>query len=167
MSDRVPDRIEKKILLRAARSRVWRALTNADEFGRWFGVTFDGSFESQSRLTGTITPTSVDPEVAKLQKPHEGKTFEFWVETIEPRRYIAFRWHPFAVDPNVNYTQEPTTLIEFTLRSVGGDTELTIVESGFENIPVERRTAAFRANEGGWSHQVRLIEKYLAARVPA
>lgn len=161
------DRIVKTVVLHAPLERVWEAISDAKQFGRWFGVRFNGPFAPKSRLTGAITPTSVDPEVAKLQKPHEGKTFEFWVETIEPARYIAFRWHPFAIDPNVDYTQEPTTLIEFTLREAGEDTELTIVESGFENIPLARRADAFRANEGGWAHQVKLIEKYLALRVPA
>ena len=161
------DKIVKTVLLQAPLERVWEAISDAQQFGSWFGVRFVEPFAAQSRLSGTIAPTSVDPEVAKLQKPHEGKVFEFWVDRIEPMRYIAFRWHPFAIDTHVDYTREPTTLIEFTLQVVGNDTELTIVESGFENIPVARRAAAFHANESGWSHQIRLIEKYLASRVPA
>jgi uncharacterized protein YndB with AHSA1/START domain len=161
------DKIEKKVLLHAPLERVWQAISDAQQFGSWFGARFDGPFRAQSRLSGAITPTSVDPEVAKLQKPHEGKAFEFWVDRIEPMRYIAFRWHPFAIEPNIDYTKEPTTLIEFTLQAIGEATELTIVESGFENIPIARRADAFRANEGGWTHQMKLIERYLASRVPA
>jgi len=160
------DRIEKKVLLHAPVERVWQAVSDAQQFGAWFGVRFDGSFEPQSRLTGAITPTAMDPEIAKLQKPHESKQFEFWVDRIEPMRYIAFRWHPFAVDANVDYTKEPTTLIEFTLRPVGDSTELTIVESGFENIPIARRAAAFRANDNGWTHQTKLIALYISSGIP-
>jgi hypothetical protein len=104
----------------------------------------------------------VDPEVAKMQKPHEGKPFTFHVERIEPMSLISFRWHPFAVDPVKDYSKEPMTLIEFKLKAVGNDTELTLIESGFDSIPVDRRDEAWRANDGGWTHQMKLIEKYLA-----
>jgi uncharacterized protein YndB with AHSA1/START domain len=156
------DRIDKQILLHAPLERVWRAVSDAQQFGRWFGVAFDGPFVAGARVSGRIVPTSVDPEVAKLQQPHEGKSFEFWVERIEPMRCICFRWHPFAVDADTDYSAEPTTLIVFELLSVGEDTRLTISESGFDQIPLARRAEAFKANDGGWSHQVKLIEKYLA-----
>jgi uncharacterized protein YndB with AHSA1/START domain len=156
------DRIEKQILLHAPLERVWRAISDSVQFGRWFGVTFDGPFAAGAHLTGRISPTTVDPDVAKLQKPHEGKTFELWVERIEPIRSLSFRWHPYAVTPGVDYSKEPKTLVVFSLHTIGADTQLTISESGFDQIPIERRADAFRANEGGWSHQLRLVEKYLA-----
>jgi uncharacterized protein YndB with AHSA1/START domain len=156
------DRIEKKILLRAPRERVWRAISNAKEFGSWFGVTFDGPFADGARLTGKITPTTVDAEVAKMQEPYAGKAFEWTVERIEPMQRLAFRWHPYAVEEGVDYSKEPTTLIEFVLSEAAGGILLTITESGFDRIPLERRAKAFKANEGGWEIQTRLIEKYLA-----
>jgi uncharacterized protein YndB with AHSA1/START domain len=161
------DRIENRILLRAPRERVWRAISDAREFGAWFGVTFDGPFVSGSRLTGKITPTAVDPEVAKLQQPHEGKPFTCWVERIEPQSLFSFRWHPYAVDAKQDYAEEPTTLVQFELEEAPAGTLLTIRESGFDQIPLERRAAAFAANEGGWSHQAQLIQKYLALRPQA
>jgi uncharacterized protein YndB with AHSA1/START domain len=157
------DRIEKKVLMRASRERVWRAVSDAAEFGGWFGVAFDGPFAAGTRLTGKIVPTSVDAEVAKLQEPHKGKAFAWLIDRIEPMRRIAFRWHPFAVEPDVDYTKEPMTLIVFELEEVSGGTLLTITESGFDQIPLERRAKAFTANDGGWTMQMTLIEKYLAA----
>lgn len=155
------DRIEKRIVLAAPRERVWRAVSDAREFGRWFGVEFDGPFAAGARLTGRIVPTTADPEVARLQEPHRGKPFEFFVEAIEPMRRILFRWHPFAVEPGVDYSSEPSTLIVFELQDAAGGTELRITESGFDRIPIERRAKAFAANDSGWSHQAQLIRKYL------
>lgn len=156
------DRIEKKILLQAPRERVWRAVSDATQFGAWFGVAFDAPFSEGARLGGRIVPTTVDAEVAALQKPYEGKTFEFLVDRVEPVRRISFRWHPFAVEAGIDYSQEPTTLIVFELEEVEGGTLLKISESGFDQIPLERRAKAFAANDGGWTLQTKLIEKYLA-----
>jgi uncharacterized protein YndB with AHSA1/START domain len=156
------DRIEKRILLRAPRERVWRAISDAKEFGSWFGVAFDGPFTQGARLTGKITPTTVDAEVAKMQEPYAGKAFDFTVERIEPMQRISFRWHPYAVEPGVDYSKEPTTLIEFELAEAAGGILLKISESGFDQIPLARRAKAFKANEGGWEIQTHLIEKYLA-----
>jgi len=121
MSTAIADRIEKKILLRAPRARVWRALANAGEFGRWFGVKF-----------------------------------------MEPERLFAFRWHPFAVERDVDCSSEPTTLVVFSLEEVADGTLLTVTESGFDRIPLARRAQAFTANEQGWTMMVALIEKHLA-----
>jgi uncharacterized protein YndB with AHSA1/START domain len=156
------DRIEKQILLRAPLSRVWRALSDSQEFGAWFGVRFDGPFQPGATMRGVIVPTTVDPEVAKLQKPHEGTPFEITVEQVEPERLLSFRWHPFAIEPGVDYSAEPTTLIVFSLEQVTDGVRLTVTESGFDRIPHARRVQAFTANEHGWSIQVTLIEKYLA-----
>jgi len=157
----VPDRIEKKRVLRAPLSRVWRAVSVAEEFGQWFGVAFDGPFVAGQRLKGKIKPTTVDLEVAKLQAPHAGKAFDFTVDRVEPPHLISFRWHPFAIDPSVDYSQEPTTLIVFELTEVEGGTQLTITETGFDKVPLARRAQAFTANDGGWEHQMKLVEKYV------
>ena len=156
------DRIEKKILLQAPRERVWNAISDSRQFGSWFGVEFDGPFVAGASLTGKIVPTSVDAEIAKLQQPHAGLAFEFFVDRIEPMRRCSFRWHPYAVEPGVDYAKEPTTLIVFELEEVSGGTLLTISESGFDKIPLARRAKAFAANDGGWTMQTKLIEKYLA-----
>jgi uncharacterized protein YndB with AHSA1/START domain len=156
------DRIEKKVLLQSTRERVWNAVSDAAQFGRWFGVAFDGPFVEHTRLTGRIVPTTVDADVAAQQKPYEGTPFEFWIERIEPMRRISFRWHPFAIEPGVDYSSEPTTLIEFELADADGGILLSITESGFDAIPLARRARAFAANDGGWTAQTRLIAKYLA-----
>jgi uncharacterized protein YndB with AHSA1/START domain len=156
------DRIEKQVLLKATRERVWRALSEAEQFGTWFGVRFDGPFVAGERLTGTITPTRVDEEVARMQAPHEGTPFEWVIDRIEPMDRIAFRWHPFGIDRAVDYSSEPMTLIVFELHDAPDGTLLTITESGFDKLPPERRAKAFEANEGGWTHQMKLIEQYLA-----
>jgi uncharacterized protein YndB with AHSA1/START domain len=156
------DRIEKQIVLRASLDRVWRAVSDAKQFGSWFGVAFDGPFLEGAKLTGKIVPTIVDPEVARMQEPYSGKAFEWTIERIEPMRRIAFRWHPYAVEEGVDYSKEPTTLIEFELAESAGGVLLKITESGFDQIPLARRAKAFQANEGGWEMQTRLIEKYLA-----
>jgi uncharacterized protein YndB with AHSA1/START domain len=156
------DRIVKKVVLQAPRERVWRAISDEREFGAWFGVAFDGAFAAGARLTGRITPTQVDAEVARSQQPYAGKTFEIVVDRIEPMRLLSFRWHPFAVEPGVDYTNEPATLVVFELQEAAGGTLLTITESGFDRIPLERRAQAFTANDQGWAAQMRLIEKYLA-----
>ncbi len=156
------DRIEKKVLLRAPRERVWRAISDSKEFGSWFGVKFDGPFVAGTRMLGKIVPTTVDPEVAQRQKQYEGTPFEWTVDRVEPMRLFSFSWHPFAMEPGVDYSKEPTTLIVFELEEASGGTMLTVTESGFDRIPLERRAKAFAANEGGWTAQMKLIEKYLA-----
>ena len=156
------DRIEKEVLLRAPLERVWRAISDADQFGQWFGVRFDGPFVAGATVTGVMTPTEVDDEVAKMQEPHAGKSDAWQIVAVEPQRRLAFRWHPFAVEPDVDYSKEPTTLIEFTLEEKPEGVMLTVTESGFDRIPLERRARAFTANEEGWTMVITLIEKYLA-----
>ncbi len=154
------DRIQKQILLHAPLHRVWRALTDSTEFGAWFGVKFDGPFQ-RGFMRGVIVPTTMDPEVAKAQKPYEGKAFEITVEQMEPERLFSFRWHPYAVESGVDYSTEPTTLVSFTLEKVADGVLLTVSESGFDQIPLARRAKAFQANEQGWGMQVKLIEAYV------
>ncbi|MUL45327.1 vanillate O-demethylase oxidoreductase VanB [Mycobacterium sp. CBMA293] len=155
------DRIEKEVTLRAPLDRVWRAIANSDEFGRWFGVRFDGPFVAGESVTGVITPTEVDDDVAAAQQPHAGKASVWQVVAVEPQTRLAFRWHPYAVEPDADYAAEPTTLVEFTLTETADGVLLQIVESGFDAIPAERRAAAFDANSGGWEAQTNLVRKYL------
>ena len=158
------DRIENQRVLPASRERVWQAIGEAPRFGYWFGVDFDGPFMEGARITGRITPTQVDADVARLQQPHKGMPFEFVVERIEPMQRIVFRWHPFAIDRAVDYSKETMTTIEFALGEHVDGTRLTISESGFDQIPAHRRAQAYAANEGGWTHQLELVAKYLALK---
>jgi uncharacterized protein YndB with AHSA1/START domain len=145
------DRIEKKVVLRAPRSRVWRAIANAEEFGEWFGVKLEGAFAEGATIHGKITYPG-----------YEHLTMEVLIERIEPERYFAYRWHPYAIDPTVDYSHEPMTLVEFRLDEADGGTLLTIVESGFDQIPLARREKAFRMNEQGWAEQTRNIERHVS-----
>ena len=156
------DRIEKSVLLRAPRERVWRAISDSKQFGKWFGVQFDGPFVAGASIVGKMVTTTVDAEVAKRQEAYKGHRFEFVVDRIEPMLFFSFRWHPFAMDSSVDYSKEPSTLVAFVLEEVQDGTKLTVTESGFDQIPIERRAKAFVANEGGWAAQMKLIEKYLA-----
>src|SRR5262249_31070407 len=161
MAAGVTDRIEKRILLKASRARVWKALTDAKEFGEWFGVRFDGPFVSGAPLRGVIVPTQADAHIAQLQEPYAGRPFDITVDRIEPQRLFSFRWHPYAIEPGIDYSTEPTTLVVFTLEEQPGGIRLTVTESGFDQIPLERRAKAFAANEGGWEKQMTLIGKHL------
>jgi uncharacterized protein YndB with AHSA1/START domain len=146
------DRIEKQILLNSPRSRVWRALTDAREFGKWFGVDLEGAFAAGATIRGKMTV-----------KGHEHVTFEAVVEAIEPERLFSFRWRPYAIDPGVDYSSEPRTLVAFTLEEIDGGTLLTVVESGFDGIPASRRAKAFEMDSKGWTAQMANIQKHLAA----
>ena len=156
------DSIERKILLRAPQKRVWRAVSDSAEFGAWFGVKFEGPFVPGAHARGKIVGTTVDAEIAKAQKQFEATPFEITIDRIEPERLFSFRWHPNAVDPSLDYSQEPTTLVVFTLEEAPGGTMLTVTESGFDRIPLARRAKAFTANEQGWGAVVNLIERYVA-----
>ena len=156
------DRIEKTILLRAPLKRVWRALSDSTEFGNWFGMRFNAPFAPGATITAVIVPTTVNQEVAKMQKPYEGISFEIKIEQMQPERLFSFRWHPGAVEPGIDYSSEPTTLVVFTLEKAPDGVQLTVSESGFDQIPLARRAKAFSANEGGWTLVIKLIEEYLA-----
>jgi len=145
------DRIEKKVLLKAPRSRVWRALTDAREFGAWFQVKLEGDFSVGKRIHGKITYPG-----------YEHLTMDVTVEVMDDQRLFSFRWHPYAVDPKADYSHEPTTLVEFRLEEDAGGTLLTVVESGFDKIPAERRAEAFLRNSEGWAEQMKNIQKHVA-----
>lgn len=158
------DSIEKKVVLRASLKRVWRAITDSQEFGTWFGIKFDGPFMPGASLRGVIVPSTVNEEITEVEKPHEGVVFDITIEKIEPERLFSFRWHPHAVKRDFDYSKEPTTLVVFTLEEVAEGVLLTITESGFDRIPLARRAEAFLANDAGWSMMVRAIGDYLGKR---
>jgi uncharacterized protein YndB with AHSA1/START domain len=145
------DRIEKRIVLRAPRPRVWRALSNAQEFGSWFGVDFSGvSFAPGARVQGKITTPG-----------YQHLTMDFVIDRMEPERLFSLRWHPYAIEPGVDYSKEPTTLVVFELQDAPEGTLLTVVESGFDQIPLHRRAEAWRMNDGGWTQQMKNIEAHV------
>ncbi len=146
------DRIEREILLKASPARVWRALSNAEEFGNWFGVALKGkSFAAGQRVQGSFTYPG-----------YEHLVFDVMIVRMEAERLLSLRWHPAAMDPSADYSKEPATLVEFALKKVEGGTLLSLVESGFDGIPPARRLEAFRMNSGGWDIQMKSIEKYVA-----
>ena len=146
------DRIVKSIEINAPPSRVWRALTDHREFGEWFRVALEGPFVVGKTARGHI-----------LYPGYEHIVFEAQVVRAEPEQLFAFRWHPYAIEPGVDYSTEPTTLVEFTLEPTDGGTLLTVVESGFDAIPATRRDEAYRMNEGGWAAQMNNIERHVSA----
>ncbi|KAB2938741.1 MAG: SRPBCC family protein [Hyphomicrobium sp.] len=144
------DRIEKTIEIKAPVARVWKALTDHLEFGAWFRVRLEGPFVPGQASRGRITHPG-----------YEHVTMEVMVQRMQPERLFSFTWHPYAVDPKVDYADETPTLVEFTLEPTKGGTLLRVVESGFDKIPAHRRDEAFRMNEGGWQAQMGNIERHV------
>lgn len=144
------DRIEKHIQLKAPVSRVWRALTDYREFGAWFCVKLDGPFVPGKEAVGQITYPG-----------YEHVTWRAVVQRIEPEQLFSFTWHPYAVEPGVDYSAEPQTFIEFRLEPSGDGTLLTLTESGFDSIPAGRRAEAFRMNDNGWTQQMENIRRHV------
>jgi uncharacterized protein YndB with AHSA1/START domain len=148
----ISDRIEKQVFLRAPRARVWRALVDSKQFGAWFGLALDAPFVAGASVKGRITYPGYEHLWAELA-----------IERIEPERLFSYRWHPYAIDPKIDYSKEPMTLVEFRLEEADGGIQLQIVESGFDRMPLARRAEAWRMNEGGWAAQVKNIERYVTA----
>jgi uncharacterized protein YndB with AHSA1/START domain len=146
-----PDRIEKTTTLRAPQSRVWRALTDPSQFAAWFGITLDDPFTVGQTARGQLTMRG------------RQFTIEFTIERMNPEDDFAYRWHPYAIDPSVDYSGEPMTLVEFRLKPVPGGTELTVIESGFDRIPPHRRDEAYRMNDGGWKSQIENLRRYVTS----
>ena len=144
------DRIEKTLVLRAPRSRVWRALSNVEEFSTWFRTNFQGEFAEGATVRGRPTLSG-----------YEHLTIEIRIERMEAERRLSFRWHPYEVDMSKDYSAEPTTLVVFTLEDVPEGTRLTVTESGFDALPAERRFEAFRENEKGWLDQMQSITRHV------
>lgn len=151
MNTTTTDRIEKQVLLRAPQSRVWRALTDAEEFGSWFRVKLEGRFVQGAPTRGRITYPGYEHIIMEVE-----------VERMEAEIRFAFRWHPYAIDPEVDYSGEPSTLVEFRLEAVEEGTLLKVVESGFDQLPANRREEAFRMNDRGWAQQLVNIERHVA-----
>jgi uncharacterized protein YndB with AHSA1/START domain len=146
------DRIEKEIVLRAPRTRVWHALADLDQFSAWFGIKLEGSFAPGARARG------------QFELPGHGTvTVEIAIERMDPESRMSYRWHPYAFEPGVDYSNEPATLVEFQLEEVADGTRLTVVESGFDRIPAARRAEAFRMNDAGWAEQMENIARYVAS----
>ena len=148
------DRIERSVVINAPRERVWRALSNAEEFGTWFGANLKNQvFAPGERTRGYSTYPG-----------YEHVLFDVIVERIEPNELMSFRWHPFAVDPAVDYATEEPTLVTFTLQDApGGGTLFKVVESGFDKVPAHRRLEAFRMNSGGWDAQIDNIVRHMGS----
>jgi len=142
------NRIERRIDLKASPSRVWKALTDYQEFGQWFGCEFEGPFVVGKKVRGKLHHTTYEP-------------WEIDVKQMEPERLFSFTWHPYPVDLTVDYSKEAPTLVEFTLEPAGTGTRLTVTESGFEKIPANRRLEAFRKNNEGWVVQLENIANYV------
>ena len=145
------DRIEKRIELKASVSRVWSALTDYRQFGEWFCVKLEEPFVPGKTARGQIT--------------HPGYEHVQWqavVQSMEPERLFSFTWHPYAIDPNIDYSKETPTLVEFRLEATAAGTLLVLTESGFDKVPSDRRLEAFRMNDGGWTQQMKNIEAYVA-----
>lgn len=144
------DRIEKRIELKASVSRVWRALTDHREFGEWFRVKLESPLVPGETARGNI-----------LHPGYEHLVMEVLVKRMETERLFSFEWHPYAVDPDADYSNEPPTLVEFRLTPMDHGTLLEVTESGFDALPPERRDEAFRMNDGGWTAQMKNIEAHV------
>jgi uncharacterized protein YndB with AHSA1/START domain len=147
------NKIEKQVKVKAPLSQVWQALTDYREFGEWFRVRLESPFVPGQSSSGQITYPG-----------YENITWQAIIQKIEPERYFSFTWHPYAIDPEIDYSQEIPTLIEFSLKEISGSTLLTVRESGFDKIPENRRNEAFQMNDGGWTEQMRNIEKYVTQK---
>lgn len=165
------NRIEKRVTLQAPLSRVWQAIANAGEFGRWFGIELEGDFVVGKPIRGTFNVPINEAAIFEYQKKRglprskvklPEKSFVFCTaERIEPEGYFSFRWIPYGIDADIDPETEPTTLVEFHLEKAAEGTLLTIAESGFDGVPAHRRERAFRMNEGGWAGQAENIRNYV------
>ena len=165
------DRIEKRVMLHAPVSRVWQAIADAQQFGRWFGVELDGDFVAGKPITGRMKNLPSEEAILEHQKRiglppskvklPEGSIVFCTPERIEPEHYFSFRWTPYGIDAEADPHSEPTTLVEFRMEPVAEGTLLTIVESGFDALRGPRRERAFRMNEGGWTAQAGNVKKYV------
>jgi uncharacterized protein YndB with AHSA1/START domain len=144
------DRIEKEIELNAPVERVWRALTDHREFGEWFRVKLEGPFVQGEVSRGHITYPG-----------YEHVVWEVKVVRMDRPELFSFTWHPYAVDPEVDYSGEPPTLVEFRLEPTTAGTRLKLTESGFDALPPGRRPDALRMNEGGWEEQMKNIQAHV------
>jgi uncharacterized protein YndB with AHSA1/START domain len=148
------DRIERSIVINATRDKVWLALSNAEKFGSWFGARLEGqTFTAGQRARGQNTSCG-----------HEDTFFDVVVEKVQPQDHLSFRWHPYATDHQLDRSSEEPTLVTFTLRDAPGNgTLVTVVESGFDKLPPQRRLEAFPMHTGGWEAQLKNLERHVSA----
>jgi len=151
MTKSTTDVIHKQMVLKAPPSRVWQAIANAEQFGSWFGAKLRGPFVAGQPTEGTVAYRGEELKMTLL------------IERIEPERVLAFRWHPYAVDPSIDYSREPTTLVELAVAPAPEGTLLTVTESGFDQVPEARRAKAFEMNSGGWAAQLDNIARHVGA----
>jgi uncharacterized protein YndB with AHSA1/START domain len=150
MTASTTDRIEKEIVVHAPRTKVWQAVSDFREFGKWFQANMRDPFVPGSVSRGNLTYPG-----------YEHLTMEIHVERMEPEHHFSYPWHPYAVDPQVDYSHEPTTLVVFELEEIPEGTRIKVTESGFDRIPIARREKAFRMNSDGWAQQMQNIARYV------
>jgi uncharacterized protein YndB with AHSA1/START domain len=155
------DRIEKSVVIRAPRDRVWKALTDSQEFGRWFGAKFEGPFVPGRTVRGAIAPSEVATPEETTGNPYLGKPLLIQVERIEPPRRFSYRWQPLESSPDLEVVEDPSTLVEFILEETKDGTRLTVVETGFSQIPATHRKSAYESHEGGWGIQVQRVRVHI------
>lgn len=150
------DKIEKQIVVKAPIARVWRAISDSEQFGEWFRVKLDGPFVLGEVTTGKVTVPGFEHMIWRSV-----------TTVIEAERRLAFTWNPYDYEPYDDETEAaradaPQMLVEFRLESTDEGTRVTIVESGFASLPDDaRREAMFLRNEGGWNEQVSNIKNYV------
>lgn len=169
-----PDRIKKRVEVAAPVSHVWRAITDYREFSAWFGITLAGPFEVGATVRGAFDERLNADDVMEFQENlgltpspviiPEGLTEFCTIVAIDPERYFSFRWIPFGIDAGVDQATEPTTLVEFELESLDQGTQLTIIESGFDDVPAHRRERAFMMNHAGWTGQAENLARHAEGR---
>jgi uncharacterized protein YndB with AHSA1/START domain len=142
--------IEKTVEIKAPVERVWRALTDHREFGQWFRVDIEAPFEPGKPARGKITYPGFEHVVWNVM-----------IKEMKEPDLFSFTWHPYAIDPKIDYDKEKPTLVEFRLRPTANGTHLTVTESGFDKIPANRMPEAFRMNDGGWAEQVKNIKAHV------
>lgn len=147
------DSIEREVFLKAPRSKVWNALTDSQQFGKWFGVIIEQPFTPGARVTAKVT-----------HPDYKDVLFDMLIQDLVPERRFSWRWHPNAVDRTRDYSSEPMTLVVFSLEDAPGGTRLTVTESGFDGVPADRRLDAYRGNRQGWDYQMGAIETYVSAK---
>jgi len=156
------DRIQKTIVLKCSLQEVWRAISEARQFSAWIGLSDHSEFAPGALFTAKMAPTKFNAEFARLQEPYDGLQVKMTIDRIQPPCLFSFRFHPFAIDPNADYSKEPMNQVTFELKEVPSGTTVTITETGFDRIPVERRAVAYEVNERAWGLATKALESYLA-----
>jgi uncharacterized protein YndB with AHSA1/START domain len=149
------NQIEKQIELKAPISKVWNALTDYKQFSEWFGVALESPFKMGETTEGQITIEG-----------YEFIRFTANVQKMEAEQLFSYTWHPASLEKNHDYSNETPTLVEFKLTESTNGTLLTVIETGFNKLPENRREESFRRNSDGWAMQLESIEEYLTSKQP-